>query len=276
MAACNREGSRLRLQFPIPPAPKVLPFRLCSNLNGPGSRRPSVATRSPVLGPTVSCKPTGCPRVPLAITSSTGLVSVPSPIPSLAHTFGACTLEEAGGSKKKKRAQLLAALRAHVAQASAPSGRDWASRREAGPAPPRPPAASRRYKLSLQPPLVLSAPPRSTDSRIFPCSARYNPAKPGGGEPREARARLRRGPGALAEPGWAARPWSRSGVPGRTSALQGREDGRARARGGNGGLGGGEDSGRTAAAARPRALMLAFLCLQPRPRDTMVKVGVNG
>lgn len=74
-----------------------------------------------------------------------------------------------------RKAQLLPALRVHVAQASAPLSWDWMSRAGGGArviSSPHPPGS---YKYGLQRSLVLSAPPCSRDSRIFLCSASFVP-----------------------------------------------------------------------------------------------------
>ena len=65
---------------------------------------------------------------------------------------------------KKAVGRLLASLRAHVAQASAPRGLGLG---EAGPRHHAPPRLPLPYKFGLQPPPALSAPARSTDSRNF-------------------------------------------------------------------------------------------------------------
>lgn len=93
-------------------------------------------------------------------------LSVPSPHAWCVHISRTRLVQ-----KKKKsatEARLLAALRAHVAQASEPLGCDWTSEAGGGDRVTHPGS----YKWSQQPPPVLSAPPRSTDSRIFSCCAR--------------------------------------------------------------------------------------------------------
>lgn len=130
------------------------PFHPCRSMNAPGSWMTSP-------GPLSSNPPSPtCPKarpLPLHRPPPPQGRSVPSPSQSLVHTHGACTFKEPGGSKKRE-ARLLAVLRAHVAQASAPLGWDSTGWREAGRVT-HAPAAPRFYKLRAQPPPALSAPP---------------------------------------------------------------------------------------------------------------------
>lgn len=108
-------------------------------------------------------------------------ISAPLPLPARSphvwcvHISKTRRVQKEWGRKKKKNeraAQLLAALRVHVAQASAPLSWDWMSGAGGGAhviSSPPPPGS---YKYGLQPSPVLSASPCSRDSRISLCSAR--------------------------------------------------------------------------------------------------------
>lgn len=137
VAACSQQPPRLQLQVPIPPAPSpAVPPALPPDRPRPGVD--SGFTWAPVPRGHRLRAPTGTSSVPSPSPPPGGRARSPPP-PSPAHTREACTCEEPGGSKRKRGARLLEILRAHVAQASAPLGWDWASGgRGGGSRHPRP------------------------------------------------------------------------------------------------------------------------------------------
>lgn len=142
----------------------------------------------------------------------------PPPLPQPTRTVPAHLKNQAG--PKEAGGRLLATLRAHVAHASAPGGWDWARRACVTTPPPLP----LPYKFRLQPSSALSAPTRSTGSRVL-CAVpgkawRRGSTKGSGMAPKGTRGV--RGPGVrLRRPGSGSRGPRIAGAGGRTCGSAG-------------------------------------------------------
>lgn len=159
-----------------------------------------------------------CPCTDHLLPGPLGPLPFPAPCP---HTRTGRARSKNPEAPRKRGAPLLAALRAHVAQASAPLGWDFSGRRGAGRVA-HAPAAPRFYKLRAQPPPALSAPPalqtarppaqcqvkkEKEKRRRVPLSARGRRAGPGRGRAEVGLAGRCRGAGARGTCGGSGRGW---------------------------------------------------------------------
>lgn len=132
-AASSRPG--LQPQVPIPPAPRpAVPSAL--HHERPGSCVDSGLARAPVPEATVSACPRARPRY-LHQHLRPGATLGPLPLRPRPTCSRRAQAKSQAGPKEKRGARLLDVLRAHVAQASAPLGWDWAGSGSRHPRPRR-------------------------------------------------------------------------------------------------------------------------------------------